>query len=432
MDWSLIIPSLLCLVLAGLLGAILGWLLGKATGGNNLKELEDGWNARLKSKEDELAAHQSRCRERTDALEADLKIARDKSGVHETTIDELHANADHLTSEVSIKAAELAAANTAVANAQSISQSDASEIARLRSAVAAAEADAAAKGKAHADLEARLQATNQKLSGKESELADTLTKLAAGAAIGSQLNDSTDKVHALESQLTDAGAAINFRDAEISKLRARLNELEASEAKLKDCVTNNHSQEAEIAALKSQLVTVQNQNTAEITTLKAELVATRTQHETELSTLKSQQLTAPQAPIESDLIRIQGVGKNYFEKMRSIGVPTQAELIRQGNTKKGREELAAKSGLDERLILIWVNHVDLIRINGVDEQFAELLEVAGVDTVPELATRNADNLHAKLVEVNNAERKIALTTPSLLEVQSWIGHAKTLDRIVTH
>ena len=204
MDWSLIIPSLLCLVLAGLLGAILGWLLGKATGGSKLKELEEGWNTRLKSKEDELAAHQSRCRERTDELEFDLKIARDKSGLHESTIAELHANADQLTAEVSNKAAELAAANTAVANAQSISQSDASEIARMRSAVAAAEADAAAKGKAHADLEARLQATNQKLSGKESELADTLTKLAAGAAIGSQLSASNDRVGTLETQLTDA------------------------------------------------------------------------------------------------------------------------------------------------------------------------------------------------------------------------------------
>ncbi len=79
-----------------------------------------------------------------------------------------------------------------------------------------------------------------------------------------------------------------------------------------------------------------------------------------------------------------------------------------------------------------MNHVDLIRINGIDEQYAELLEVAGVDTVPELATRNADNLHAKLVDVNNGEQKISPTTPSLLEVQSWIGHAKTLEKIVTH
>lgn len=413
MDWSLIIPSLLCLLLAGLLGGILGWLLGKATGGSKLKELEDSWSVRLKSKEDELAAHQTRCRERIDTMEADLKIARDKIGLHENTIAELHANADHLTAEVSNKTAELAAANTAVVNAQSISQSDASEIARLRSAVAAAEADAAAKGKAQSDLEARLQATNQKLSGKESELADTLTKLAAGAVIGSQLNASTDKVSTLETQLKEAGNTISSRDAEISKLRTRLAELEAAEGRLKDCETSNHSQEAEIAALNSQLATAQTQHTVEVATLKSQLVAT-------------------QAPLETDLIRIQGIGKGYFEKMQSIGVSTQAELLRQGNTKKGREELAAKSGLDERLILTWVNHVDLIRINGVDEQFAELLEVAGVDTVPELATRNAENLHAKLVEVNSGERKISPTTPSLLEVQSWVEHAKTLERVITH
>lgn len=355
MDWQWIMQMWICLLVAGLLGAILGWLFAKATGGSKLKELENSWGAQLHSKEQELFTYQNRSREQIEAVKSDLENARNNIGGHENTIAELQANADQLMAEVSRKNKELAAANTSVTNAQSISHSDASEIARLRSAIAAAESDAATKGKALLDLEVQLRETDDKLSGQKIELTDLQTKLTAGAAISSQLSLSTDRVTALETQIKDAGNAISFRDAEISKLRARLVKLEVLEAKLKDCESSNHSQEAEIAALKSQMATAQKQFTAT------------------LATLKSQQ-TAPQIPIETDLIRI----------------------------------------------------------NGVDEQYAELLEVAGVDTVTELAKRKADNLFAKLVEVNNGERKIVSTSPSLLEVQSWIEHAKSLERIVTH
>ena len=37
-------------------------------------------------------------------------------------------------------------------------------------------------------------------------------------------------------------------------------------------------------------------------------------------------------------------------------------------------------------------------------EYAELLEAAGVDTVPELAKRKADNLAAKMAEVNEAKK----------------------------
>ncbi len=413
MDWQWILQMWICLLVAGLLGAILGWLFAKATGRSKLKELENSWSAQLHTKEQELFTYQNRSREQIETMKSDLENVHLNIGVHENTIAEFQSKTDRLMAEVSQKNTELAAAHTSVANAQSISQSDASEMARLRSAIALVESDASVKGKALIDLEDQLQDANNQLSSQKIELTDMQSKLAAGTTISSQLSISTDRVTTLETQMKDAGNAISFRDAEISKLRARLSKLEVLEAKIKDCESTNHTQEAEIAALKSQMATAQKQFT------------------TTLASLKSQQ-TAPQLPIETDLIRIQGVGKIFFEKMCNIGVPTQAELLRQGNTKKGREELSAKSGIDERLILTWVNHVDLIRINGVNEQYAELLEAAGVDTVPELATRKADNLFAKLVELNNGERKISSTTPSLLEVQSWIGHAKSLGRVVSH
>jgi hypothetical protein len=60
-----------------------------------------------------------------------------------------------------------------------------------------------------------------------------------------------------------------------------------------------------------------------------------------------------------------------------------------------------------------------------------LLEAAGVDTVPELAQRNADNLHAKLSEINSA-KEIVRRLPTAEQVSAWVEAAKTLPRMVTY
>ncbi len=128
---------------------------------------------------------------------------------------------------------------------------------------------------------------------------------------------------------------------------------------------------------------------------------------------------------------IEGVGPAYAEKLEAAGVKTVEGLLETAGSKKGREELAASTGIAEANILKWVNHADLFRIKGVAGQFAELLEAAGVDSVPELAQRNAANLAAKMEEVNGA-KNLANRTPSESEVEKWVEEAKTLDRAVHH
>jgi predicted flap endonuclease-1-like 5' DNA nuclease len=81
--------------------------------------------------------------------------------------------------------------------------------------------------------------------------------------------------------------------------------------------------------------------------------------------------------------------------------------------------------------LEWVNRCDLFRINGVGEEYGDLLEVAGVDTVPELAQRNPANLYQMIVEVNE-EKEIVRRMPSESQVEDWINQAKQLPRIVTY
>ena len=126
----------------------------------------------------------------------------------------------------------------------------------------------------------------------------------------------------------------------------------------------------------------------------------------------------------SDLILIQGIGPVYERKLRvDAGIPNQAGLLEQGGTKAGRAGIAERSGIDEGLILKWVNHVDLSRLKGVGPQMAELLEGAGVDSVPELAQRDAANLAAKLDEVN-AAKNLVNRVPNEPTIEDWIAEAK--------
>lgn len=128
---------------------------------------------------------------------------------------------------------------------------------------------------------------------------------------------------------------------------------------------------------------------------------------------------------------IEGIGPAYAEKLGGIGIGTVAKLLERGATKKGREEIAASADVSEKLVLEWVNRADLARVKGIGSEYADLLEAAGVDSVPELAQRNPANLAAKMEEVNRA-KSLVRQVPVESEVERWVAQAKELDRIVTH
>ncbi len=131
------------------------------------------------------------------------------------------------------------------------------------------------------------------------------------------------------------------------------------------------------------------------------------------------------------LTSIQGIAAATEAKLKNAGVNSVDELLDKGATPKGREDLAAKSGIPGTQILKFVNYADLFRIKGVAGQTAELLQAAGVDTVSELTKRNASNLQVKLREVNDA-KKLTGKVPSEKQVAEWIEAAKSLPKKVTY
>jgi predicted flap endonuclease-1-like 5' DNA nuclease len=131
------------------------------------------------------------------------------------------------------------------------------------------------------------------------------------------------------------------------------------------------------------------------------------------------------------LTTIEGIGPAIEAKLKEAGIDGCEELLEKGASTQGRKAIVDGSGVTEKLVLKFVNHADLCRIKGVGGEYAELLEASGVDSVPELAQRNADNLATKMGEVNEG-KKLVRSLPSADTVSGWVGQAKDLPRVVTH
>jgi len=131
------------------------------------------------------------------------------------------------------------------------------------------------------------------------------------------------------------------------------------------------------------------------------------------------------------VIDIEGIGPTYAAKLNELGIFSTSDLLEKGGTKKGRTEIAEKTGIPESLVLTWVNHADLFRIKGVASQFSELLEAAGVDSVKEFAKRVPEHLHAKLIETNE-KYGLSGKVPSIDTLAEMIAYAKKLKSNINY
>jgi predicted flap endonuclease-1-like 5' DNA nuclease len=129
---------------------------------------------------------------------------------------------------------------------------------------------------------------------------------------------------------------------------------------------------------------------------------------------------------------IEGIGPVLAEKLRDGGVQTADDLLARGGPRSTRELLAQTTGIDASRILEWVNHVDLMRLPGVGEEYSDLLEAAGVDSLAELAQRNPDNLAQTFQELDAARPDWIRRLPSAETVRGWVESAASYERVVEH
>ena len=125
------------------------------------------------------------------------------------------------------------------------------------------------------------------------------------------------------------------------------------------------------------------------------------------------------------------IGPGVAASFKSAGIRSTGRLLRCAKDPKGRKRLAEKTGLDEKCILRSANMADRMRIKGVGEDYAVLLEAAGVDTVRELKYRNPRKL-AKAMADANTKRKLVQLLPSEKAIERWIEHAKRLELMISY
>ena len=133
----------------------------------------------------------------------------------------------------------------------------------------------------------------------------------------------------------------------------------------------------------------------------------------------------------TSLKAIEGIGPVYMEKLHGCGINSCEALLEKAASPAGRKALANESGISGKLVLKWANRADLARVKGIGTQYADLLEVAGVDTVPALARRNPENLLKAMLDANEA-RKTVKRPPTIGQVTEWVSTAKELPRVMTY
>jgi predicted flap endonuclease-1-like 5' DNA nuclease len=129
---------------------------------------------------------------------------------------------------------------------------------------------------------------------------------------------------------------------------------------------------------------------------------------------------------------VEGIGPTFAAKLIEAGVATTDALLERGGSSSGRDRLSEATGISEHQLLEWVNHADLMRIDGVGSEYADLLEAAGVDSCAELALRNAANLANTFQELDAARPNVVRQVPSEATIAKWIEQADHLAKVVSH
>jgi predicted RecB family nuclease len=127
---------------------------------------------------------------------------------------------------------------------------------------------------------------------------------------------------------------------------------------------------------------------------------------------------------------LRGIHPKEATRLRKAGVRTTESLLRHASNKRGRNALAKATDLDADKLLDWVNRADLMRIKGVGAEYADLLKMVGVDTVKTLRRRNPRSLLNSMIEVNDSERLVRrLPTESM--VAAWVELAADTEPSVS-
>lgn len=123
---------------------------------------------------------------------------------------------------------------------------------------------------------------------------------------------------------------------------------------------------------------------------------------------------------------IRAIGQRDATKLRKGRVRTTEALLELASSRRGRADIAARTGIATTDLLKWAQQADLMRVQGVGAEYADLLAACGVDTIKALRRRNAQNLMASLTQINGKRRRVQ-RLPTVEMIQGWIDAANEIE-----
>ena len=144
-------------------------------------------------------------------------------------------------------------------------------------------------------------------------------------------------------------------------------------------------------------------------------------------------IPAAAAPITDqtsyEVEEVEGIGPSYGKKLRDMGISTTEQLLNQCYNTDGCITVAEHVGIEDFVIRKWASMSDLMRINGIEGQFSELMVYAGIDSVQDLGKQSANALHSRLSISNEAQNRVK-SIPDESSLDLMITQAKSLRAIM--
>ncbi|TFF69099.1 MAG: DUF4332 domain-containing protein [Promethearchaeota archaeon] len=124
------------------------------------------------------------------------------------------------------------------------------------------------------------------------------------------------------------------------------------------------------------------------------------------------------------LTEIIGLEEKHAKLLASAGIREIEDLLALSYYQI--KQLARSIGVSVKTLDTWQEHADLMRVEGITPEVANALNLIGIDSVKELAYRNAKNSLERLKNLKGDNPNVLGKLPTIKKVEEWIKGAKNM------